>query len=45
MGDYVRTIRFFGATDSFTTQIVSTVYIHFVYLKFKLVRENLPTEP
>ncbi|KAG2050291.1 hypothetical protein BDR06DRAFT_984070 [Suillus hirtellus] len=23
MGDYVRTIRFFGTTDSFTTQIVS----------------------
>jgi hypothetical protein len=45
MGDYVRTIRFFGTTDSFTTQIVSTVYIHSVYLKFKLVRENLPTEP
>jgi hypothetical protein len=24
MGDYLRTIRFFGTTDSFTTQIVST---------------------
>jgi hypothetical protein len=24
MGDYVRSIRFFGTTDSFTTQIVST---------------------
>jgi hypothetical protein len=25
MGDYVRTIRLFGTTDSFTTQIVSTI--------------------
>jgi hypothetical protein len=28
MGDYVRTIWFFGTTDSFTTQIVSTFAIH-----------------
>jgi hypothetical protein len=27
MGDYVRTIRFFGTTDSFTTQIVCIAYI------------------
>lgn len=34
MGDYVRTIRFFGTTDSFTTQIVGTFNIHAMYLKF-----------
>jgi hypothetical protein len=44
MGDYMRTIRFFGTTDSFTTQIVrissSPANIH---LKF-LVRGSLHTE-
>jgi hypothetical protein len=45
MGDYVRTIRLFGTTDSFTTQIVSTICIHTIYLKLNLSRENLLTEP
>jgi hypothetical protein len=31
MGDYVGTIKLFGTTDSFTTQIVRTVYIHIIY--------------
>jgi hypothetical protein len=44
MGDYVRTIRLFGTTDSFTTQIVSTVYVHAMYLRLSRVRENLLTE-
>jgi hypothetical protein len=26
MGDYVQTIKLFGTTDSFTTQIVSTIF-------------------
>lgn len=44
MGDYVRTIQWFGTTDSYTTQIVSTIYIHAMHLKFSRVRENLLTE-
>lgn len=40
MGDYVRTIKLFGTTDSFTTQIVSTVYFHTVHLTLGLARES-----
>jgi hypothetical protein len=45
MGDYATTIRLFGTTDSFTTQIVCTIYAHGLYLKLTLVRENSLTEP
>jgi hypothetical protein len=45
MGDYVRTIRLFGTTDSFTTQIVSTVRLHNMYLNSILVRGNLLIGP
>jgi hypothetical protein len=47
MGDYVTTIRLFGTTDSFTTQIVRSSCIHtlYVYLTVNLVRESLLTEP
>lgn len=37
MGDYVRTIRLFGTTDSFTTQIVSAVYNRAMYLKLTVL--------
>jgi hypothetical protein len=40
MGDYVKTIRLFGTTDSFTTQIVSTVYFHTAHLILGLARES-----
>jgi hypothetical protein len=33
MGDYVRTIRFFGTTDSFTTQIVRTLHLFSRYVQ------------
>lgn len=44
MGDYATTIKLFGTTDSFTTQIVRIVCIHSLYLKLSLFRENLLTE-
>jgi hypothetical protein len=44
MGDYVATIRLFGTTDSFTTQIVRTIFVHELYLKLSMVRESLLTE-
>jgi hypothetical protein len=28
LGDYVRTIRLFGGTDGFSTQVVSKIYFH-----------------
>lgn len=45
MGDYATTIRFFGTTDSFTTQIVRMSCFPAVYLTLSSHRENLPTEP
>jgi hypothetical protein len=36
MGDYVQTIKFFGTTDSFTTQIVSIVFTAFEDTNLKL---------
>jgi hypothetical protein len=45
MGDYPTTIRLFGTTDSFTTQIVRTICIRSSYLKSSLVRESLLIEP
>jgi hypothetical protein len=33
MGDYVRTIRLFGSTDSFTTQMVRICCLSTIYLK------------
>jgi hypothetical protein len=44
MGDYATTIKLFGTTDSFTTQIVRAICVHSLYLKLSLVRENLLTE-
>jgi hypothetical protein len=43
MGDYVRTIKLFGTTDSFTTQIVRSVYFHIAHLTLGLIRgSSLP---
>lgn len=44
MGDYVNTIKLFGTTDSFTTQMVDTSRISVIYLTLYLTRENLRTE-
>lgn len=43
MGDYVRTIKLFGTTDSFTTQTVCICYVSTVHLKLSLVRASLHT--
>jgi hypothetical protein len=45
MGDYPTTIRLFGTTDSFTTQIVRTTRIRNSYLKSSLIRGSLLIEP
>jgi hypothetical protein len=45
MGDYARTIRFFGTTDSFTTQIVRMSCLLATYQTFSSDRGNLLTEP
>jgi hypothetical protein len=45
MGDYARTIKLFGTTDSFTTQIVCMSCLPAVYLMSSLDSGNLPTEP
>jgi hypothetical protein len=44
MGDYVRTIKLFGTTDSFTTQIVRSVYFHIAHLTLGLIRGSSLTE-
>jgi hypothetical protein len=45
MGDYARTIRLFGTTDSYTTQIVRMLGLPAMYLILNLDRGNLLTEP
>jgi hypothetical protein len=45
MGDYTWTIRLFGTTYSFTTQIVCMLCLPAVYLMLGLDRGNLLTEP
>jgi hypothetical protein len=45
MGDYAWTIRLFGTTDSFTTQIVCMLCLPAVYLMLGLDRGNSLTEP
>ena len=32
LGDYVTTIRLFGTTDSYSTQLVSSIFRHVVYV-------------
>jgi hypothetical protein len=44
MGDYVRTIRFFGTTDSFTTQIVCIRDISSIMQLKSSYRGSLHTE-
>jgi len=44
MTDYARTIRLFGTTDSFTTQMVSTWYIIATHMKLTLARGSFPIE-
>ena len=44
LGDYVQTIRLFGGTDGFSTQVVSLAFIHVDSLCINLVgRVKLPT--
>jgi hypothetical protein len=45
MGDYVRTIRFFGTTDSYTSQIVRMACISTLRLSLKCNRGSLLTGP
>jgi hypothetical protein len=44
MGDYVRTIKLFGTTDSFTTQMVCACFIYTIHLMLDFARESLHTE-
>lgn len=45
MGDYVRTIRIFGTTDSFTTQIVCGSRIHTMYLTLSMLGRTCSQSP
>lgn len=45
MGDYVRMIKLFGTTDSFTTQMVCACFISTMQLTLYLARESSRTEP
>jgi hypothetical protein len=45
LGDYVRSIRLFGTTDSYSTQIVSCFLFTIQFSHFNCAfRENLPTD-
>jgi hypothetical protein len=41
LGDYVRTIRLFGGTDGFSTQVVSSIYFTYLIFSQVLARVNL----
>jgi hypothetical protein len=45
LGDYVRTIRLFGCTDSFSTQVVCYKHIlFFIQYLTTIIRESWPTD-
>ena len=45
IGDYTQTIMQFGTADSYTTQIVRTIFISHLFFLHLVIRVNLPIAP